>query len=375
MMISLIDNEGTPIHFQGEDDGILDQTDMDDRNDDNLAPRARYDIMSYGVDFDVAGIVRRLQNDDITIPDWQRRFVWTIRSASRFIESLLLGLPIPGIFLGTDPVTKQLYVIDGQQRLRSLQGFYEGKFPTHKGKFTLIGVSDRFRRLSYDKLDAIAQRDLDNSIIHATVVRQVTPKHDDTSMYQIFSRLNSGASLVNPQEIRRAVYQGRLMENISELNQYEPWREIVGPMSKRLKDQELILRFMAMWHDDGQYFRPMSEFLNVFVQRNRNPDPSWISKTSKVFEHTISAFNKAKGKDAFRPRQGRVVNAAMFDSMAVGLVRRIESGRMPECRRISRIHDSLIENPDYTRAVTQGTSDLNSVAERLRMATDAFADA
>ncbi len=88
----------------------------------------KYAITSYGADYPVDGLVKRLIARDIFIPPFQRGYVWTLTQASRFVESLLLGLPVPGIFLSRDIENQKLMVIDGQQRLRTLQYFYEGIF-------------------------------------------------------------------------------------------------------------------------------------------------------------------------------------------------------------------------------------------------------
>ena len=359
-----------------DDTAILDESDSDD-----LTRPHRYDMTSYGVDFDIAGLVRRLDDGDIVIPDWQRRYVWNIKQASSFVESLLLGIPVPGIFLGFYPETGQLYVIDGQQRLKTLQFFYSGQRPpTSKGRsgssFRLTGVDERYERLGYDGLKIMDRRRLDNSLIHATVVRQLTPPEDDTSMFQIFKRLNTGGSQVNAQEVRCAVYQGCLIETLKELNEYRHWRTIVGDApSHRLKDQELILRFMAMWYDGENYRRPMVEFLNVFTQNNRNPDARWIEDASTIFKRTIRLFAKSMARRSFRVSGGRAVNAAVFDSMAVGLARRIAYKGEPELGAVKAAHDALIEREDYLRAISQATSSENSVSQRLRIATSIFDNA
>ena len=359
-----------------DDAAILDESDSDDWTRPH-----RYDMTSYGVDFDIAGLVRRLDDGDIVIPDWQRRYVWNIKQASSFVESLLLGIPVPGVFLGFYPETDQLYVIDGQQRLKTLQFFYSGERPpTSSGRsgspFRLTGVDKRYDGVGYDGLKIMDRRHLDNSLIHATVVRQLTPPEDDTSMFQIFKRLNTGGNQVNAQEIRCAVYQGGLIETLRKLNEYRHWRTIVGDVpSHRLKDQELILRFMAMWYDGENYRRPMVEFLNVFTQNNRNPDTRWLEETSKIFKKTIRLFAKSMERRAFRVRGGRVVNAAVFDSMAVGLARRIASKGEPELGEVKTAHDALIEREDYLQAITQATSSENSVSRRLRIATSIFENA
>src|ERR1022692_4741098 len=102
---------------------ILDQDELDE----DVAP-VQYDISTYGADYTVDGLVKRLQKGDIFIPDFQRDYVWNQSEASRLIESLLLGLPIPGVFLAKESENNKLLIIDGQQRLKSLQFFYEGFF-------------------------------------------------------------------------------------------------------------------------------------------------------------------------------------------------------------------------------------------------------
>lgn len=347
-------------------------------SDDSILP-LRYDITSFGIDFDVSGLVRRLDEGDIFIPTWQRQYVWRFKQASSFIESLLLGLPVPGVFLGRDAVSGQLYVIDGHQRVRTLQFFYNGIYrephPSVRSRpFNLEGVDERFEGLSFEGLSDSARRDLNNSLIHATVVRQESPPDNDTSMYQIFKRLNSGGNRVTPQEIRCAVYQGGLIDTIRRLNDNPSWRSIIGRPSPRLKDQELILRFLALLQEGDNYTKPMTEFLNVFTQINRYPSDEWIDNVSQLFCQTIEAFAEAK-KRAFRLREGRTVNAAVLDSMTVALAGRIYNSGTPTLSAIAEVHDSLVGNEDYLQAVIQGTSDENSVANRLRIATEAFANA
>ena len=359
-------------------DTSVNEIDIEDETEtDDTPPDASYEITSFGIDLDVAGLVGRLRSGDIYIPDWQRNFVWTPTDASRFIESLLLGLPVPGIFLGTDSETQQLYVVDGQQRLRTLRGFYDGELPSgdRMRRFVLRNVDGRFIGANYDSLDEANRRKLDFSIIHGTVVRQDRPAKDDTSMYQIFERINSGGRKVYPQEIRSAIYHGRLIDLIRELNENEAWRSIVGRPSPRLKDQEMILRFMAMYHVGGEYSSPMTEFLNKFAQSNRNPRVDWIRETSELFQHTVECFAQAKGRMAFRGLRGRVVNAAIFDSMSVGLARRTALETTPANDSIRSAHDSLIGRDDYLTAVTSGTSQERSVSTRLQIAEAVFADA
>ena len=100
---------------EGEIDESLDEV-------DEVVP-FKYSITSYGADYPVDSLVKRISMDDILIPNFQRGYVWSLKEASRFVESLLLGLPVPSIFLSREPETQKLLVIDGQQRLSSLRYF------------------------------------------------------------------------------------------------------------------------------------------------------------------------------------------------------------------------------------------------------------
>jgi len=130
----------------GDDIVLPPEIDIDDAlgdGDDTTMP-LRNDITSYGADYVVDVLIRRLEKGDIQIPDFQRGYVWSHKTASRFIESLLLGLPVPGIFLSREGETLKHLVIDGQQRPRTLELFYDGVFSPTNRAFSLVGVQPRF---------------------------------------------------------------------------------------------------------------------------------------------------------------------------------------------------------------------------------------
>ena len=145
-----------------------------------------YSITSYGADYPVDSLVKRLRNEKIKVPNFQRGFVWNLKQSSRFIESLLLGLPVPGIFLSRDMDSADLLVIDGQQRLKSLLFFYDGIF--NERVFRLFHVQERFEGKTYNELESDDRQRLDDSIIHATIVKQDEPSEDNSSVYLVFER-------------------------------------------------------------------------------------------------------------------------------------------------------------------------------------------
>src|SRR5690606_1998004 len=154
-------------------------------------------------------------------------------------------------------------VLDGQQRLRTLHSFYRGVI--HGVEFKLTEVQPQWVGKTYKTLHPEDRRRLDNSILHAIVVRQDEPSQDQSSIYLIFERLNSGGTILQPQEIRLALYHGEFARVLAELNDNPAWRTLYGGRSTRQKDVELIERFFALYYFSDKYARPMKGFLNRYM--------------------------------------------------------------------------------------------------------------
>jgi len=333
----------------------------------------QYAITAYGADYPVDGLVQRISKGDIFIPPFQRAFVWNLKQASRFVESFLLGLPVPGIFLSKQEETQKLLVIDGQQRLRTLQYFYDGIFGNTGREFALNGVQSKFEGAVYKSLPDDDRRRLDDSILHATIVKQDQPSDDDSSIYHIFERLNTGGLSLSPQEIRACIYHGEFNELLQRLNQNEAWRSIFGgPVHIRMRDQELLLRFFALYFNAPNYSRPMKQFLNSYMGRNRHLAFESEDTLTNVFERTIKVVAEHIGSKAFR--RPKTLNAAIFDSMMVGIARRLQKGGIQDPPTLQARYESLLNDPAFVDATETGTASEENVRSRLKLATNAFAD-
>jgi len=343
---------------------------VDPAEEEDLAvSNSKYQITSYGADYTVDSLVLRINRGDIYVPSFQRGYVWSLNQASKFIESLLLGLPVPGIFLSRDD-DKKLLVIDGQQRLKTLQRFYKGVFDDRK--FALRNVRIDYENASYDTLPEEDRRQLDDSILHATIIQQTLPEDDDSSIYHIFERLNTGGTRLQPQEIRVSIYHGKFIELLKELNTYPGWRNIYGATSKRSKDQELILRFLALYFLGHKYRKPLNEFLNTFTNLHRQLDQPDSLLLAPVFKQTIDVVDQSLGKTAFRSQ--RVLNAAAFDSIMVGIAKRLEQGPVHDFDQVKNMHDMLLQDISFSVLYTGSTTDESNVTQRIDIAVAAFAD-
>ncbi|NUN68244.1 MAG: DUF262 domain-containing protein [Bacteroidetes bacterium] len=355
---------------------LEDVTQVEDETEKDVSEsKIVYNITSYGSDPEVEGLVQKLRKGDIVIPAFQRAFVWKEEDASSFIESLILGLPVPGIFLATEQKTNRMLVIDGQQRLKSLLFFYEGYFDPKKEEkkqkvFKLVNVQPQLEGKTYQTLEEKDKRRLDNSIIHATIIKQESPKDGDTSIYHIFHRLNAGGMILKPQEIRRAAFHGAFLDVISALNDYHNWRKIFGKKNRRLKDEELILRFFALYFDIDSYQKPMEEYLNTFCSKKSKAESQFFKECELLFTSSIDVFFDAVGDRAFKPK--RVINAAVFDSMMVGLASRLAKSSLTDIDGFRNAYIGLIDNPEYQKYTTDGTSDVATVASRINMTKAAF---
>ncbi len=359
--------ENPPIEV--EDDYQLGlEADVDDESSNDSPSDASFIITSYGADYTVDSLIARVKSEAFYVPKFQRNFVWSQRHASRFIESLLMGLPVPGIFLYKEAQTNRHLVVDGQQRLRTLQYFYEGVFL--EKKFRLVGVRPEWEGKTYDELSSAEQLKLDDSIVHTTIFQQDEPKDSQKSLYFVFERINSGGIRLSPQEIRNCISDSPVLDEIRLLNDDENWRAIFGEKrNARLKDQELVLRAVAMFSRREKYASPMRDFLNDFV--SGSVETSELKRLSHLFREAIKICNMTKGKVAFRPI--RALNAAVFEAVMVGIAERIASN--PQAVDISAVdvcYDHLLQNSTFMRACERATATDESVKTRQRLAIEAF---
>ena len=342
-----------------------------------------YAITAYGADMPVDGIVKRIKAGDIFVPKFslpaksaagevrfQREFVWTKLQADRLIESLLLGLPVPGIFLVKEDSGRQL-VLDGHQRLHSLMRFYTNNW--EGDEFRLESVQKRFSGRTYKTLNSTDRRRLDDSLIHATIIRQDEPSEDLSSIYLVFERLNSGGTSLQPQEIRVALYHGPFVQLLTSLNANSDWRHLFGRKSKRLKDIELILRFFALLEANKKYSRPMKGFLSSYMAHRRNIGDDLQQQFTELFKGLCAAILRGIGSKAFKPK--KAVNAALVDALLVGIARRINTrGPIKKPTLLRQAYHKLLQSSKFQASIFRSTADEDNVKTRLRLSTRAFAN-
>lgn len=353
--------DGDPVMEDGLPEGGIEDP---QEEDDELEGIVRYSISFYGADMPVDGLVDRLNRKDIFIPSFQRKFVWSQAQASRFIESLIIDLPVPGIFMFKEPDSRKLMVVDGQQRLRTLQCFHDGLLRGRE--FRLVGVSKELQGKTYKDLTYEEQRNLNDYMLHATIFRQDEPNGDRSSVYSVFERLNTGGAPLQPQEIRACVYRGKFNDLLSELSGNPDWKRIYGSSSERKKDEEIILRFFALYHAQEKYERPMKQFLNDFMEHHRKMNSKLRGQFRGRFESTVAAIAKVLGPEALRPE--RNLNVSVADAVLVGVAHRLESGPIHDQDGLRAAHDRLLEGLRKEELYSIGTTSKERVNRRIELA-------
>ncbi|MGZ8286380.1 MAG: DUF262 domain-containing protein [Allosphingosinicella sp.] len=336
----------------------------EDKPEDEQEQKLEYEIMNYPADITLGGYVELWDRGELTVPAFQRMYVWDRVKASKLVESFLLGLPVPGVFLYKERSKPGYLIIDGQQRIVSLIRFIKGTFD--EAVFRLKNVDSRYENKAFSDLTDEEQFRLKGLTLRATIIQQINP-NDDTSIYHVFERLNTGGVNLNPMEVRQCVSFGPFVEAIKEMNSDDSWRKIIGKpkLDKRLRDVELALRCLALAENGQNYEKPMKGFLNKYMEERRNDQEKYADMIDN-FKRSASYVLGQLGEKPFHLR-GRLNYGALDSIMASALL-----DIAPE--DLSKRFKNLLADEEYNQAITFNTSDESVVQTRLEKAFEYLAD-
>lgn len=358
-----------------------------------------YDVVSTPNDFNVSTLYHYMMEGILQLPNFQRYYVWDKKRASKFIESLIMGLPVPQIFLYEYEKGK-FFVIDGQQRLSTIYYFISKRFPIQdkvveirdildeKGElpkevlgnnayftdFDLViesetGTTSRLQGKNYDTLTKDDKRTLDLRTIRTITIRQIKPENDDSIMYEIFSRLNSGGINLKPQELRASAYHSKFLSMLTKANLNKTWRRLVTKYpDKNMKDIETILRGFAMLVMGRSYVPSMIRFLNKFSKESMSYPPDKVVYFSKLFEEFMKSCETLPD-DAFKI--GGKLNVSLYDAVFSAICEKAYRENTLEIKTLSYKNlQKLKEDKEFTDSIGSGTSATEKVKTRLRRAKE-----
>jgi len=271
----------------------LEFEDQEEEQPIEILPKERR-VYSDKADRSIFELYRQYQKGNLDLqPDFQRLQVWDNSKSSRLIESVLLELPIPVIYLSEESDGKYS-VIDGQQRLNAFFKFLENKLRL-SGLTILVELNGK----RFQDIPKNLQDKFENATIRIIEIRK---ESDPDVKFEIFERLNTGSVQLNAQELRNCIYRGRYNELLKELSGNKDFQFLLGLKEphNRMQDRELILRFFAFYHNTYlKYTPPMKRFLNKEMEKYRNLNEAEENELRNVFKKSVRLSKTVFGDKAF----------------------------------------------------------------------------
>jgi hypothetical protein len=324
-------------------------------------------LVTQPYDLSISTLLSDIKSETLLLElEYQRDYVWDDAKASRLIESLLLNVPIPVCYFAENADSSQ-EVIDGQQRLRSIQRFVEPETEGDRLKLRGLPVLREFEGLTFPELSQRDQRRIVTRTIRCVVVTEES--HPDIK-FDVFERLNTGAARLSDQELRNCIYRGALNDVLKETKEFENLQKALsGQLVKRKGDAELVLRFIALADRLDQYKPPLRQFLNEYMREFRE-DADHVAPFVRAFREVAELSFELFGDSAYRrrvdggPRQN--VNKAVFDAVALSFfLGDIAQIREHSAEVIGSLRD-LLADPDFEPMISRATADRARMFGRIR---------
>lgn len=352
--------------------------------EDGYSDDSLFNIKPWGADLSFRELIERYDEDELVKPELQRNYVWDRREASRFIDSLLLGLPVPSIFLAQTR-NEKLLIIDGFQRIMTVRDYVRGIFSKDQKSFALSRtdkINKRWRGKQFVELTDTEQRRIKNTTIHAIVfAQQKEPESDDTSLFQVFERINTSGRTLTAQEIRNCVAQGALNTLLFRLNEDVTWRNLFGLDSAepRMRDMEFILRFFALSSEQFKQIKQESlslkRLLDLYMKNHSSINDVTAAEMTARFLTAIRIANQMFGINAFHnispsnnTKYVPKFSPTIFDSILIAIDSAAKRGIAP-LRDASGNKFALLQNDLYRSAIAQETMRKSNINLRIQLAS------
>lgn len=302
--------------------------------------------------------------DIIPQPDYQRDYVMEVKLASRLIESVLLNIPIPTVYL-CEELDGRFSIIDGQQRMTSFVKYLKNEFAL-KGLEELSELNGK----KFSELEKTLQRTLKSCTLNSIILT----KESQELKYEIFARLNQGSIRLKPQELRNCIYRGTLnnmIEEIAKNNRY--LNDLFLENNKRKNYQEYILRFFAL-RNFNDYSSSMTKTMNNFMIKHQNADEQEIKEFKELYNRTIDIIKQVFGSTAFCAydrQKNQFMNkfsGSIYDSITIACSMFSPHDLMAHAdeirNQVNEIKKNNLTYQDYTYAATGSK---NRVIGRIMM--------
>ncbi|MGV9317786.1 DUF262 domain-containing protein [Streptomyces sp. NPDC003660] len=286
-------------------------------------------------DLSIREIVRMVEEEEIRVaPAYQRKFRWPDAVQSALIESLLLGLPIPAIFVATNR-DGTWDVVDGLQRTATILKFYgvdvpgaeELQFSNKPLRLSDLNQLKKFSGMSYKDLPMPIRLTMGKRYIRVQVL---SDKSDPEVRFELFRRLNAGAVALTPQEIRSCVFRGPFNRLIEELASVPEYKALLKLQPKNKVDgtaEEIVLKFFAYMDGMDDFDGDVIGFLNDYIKRR--VDDTDLEADRQLFLKTVAHLHSVTGGHFTRVGVS-VTPVNQLEGVLIGIARLFKEGKQPK---------------------------------------------
>lgn len=314
--------------------------------------RIDYYITEYSVEL----LAKKMQDGEFEVPDYQREYTWEEERKWRFIESILMNLPIPFLFFWENPETGKLEIVDGSQRLRTIEEFIHGDL--------VLGELDKLSLVSgfaFKDLSEARQRKINNRSIRGIVLNEHA---DAEARFALFDRINTGSKVANKAEVRRGALRGPFLDLVIRLAKEQYFIDLTPVSDKQLKErerEELVTRFFAYGDGLDDYSDEVSPFLFSYARKMNKvftDDSTKAQEYEKRFERTISFVADIFPYGFRRSAKGRASPRARFESIALGSYLALQSNPSLNANKVEV--SKWIQGDAFSKAT--GSDGANAIA-------------
>ena len=372
-----------------QDDGVEDAGTIRYDSEDENKVQCIYPASKIKIDrvqFSIFELKRRYDRGLICLdPDFQRNFVWKQKQKSELIESVIMGIPLPLIYLA-ETMEGNLIIVDGRQRLTTFFFFFDNKFALNGLKILPDLNGCRFSDFEEDKKKRKFATDIEDFQLVIQIIKYPTP---DRVRFDIFDRVNRGGTPLNNQEMRNALYQGKSTRLLSSLAESEQFQNATGKSISptHMKDRYIILRAVSFWmwregklkNSDGEeikYRSDIEEFLGYAMEQLNRASDQEIATIQEIFLEEMLVIYDILGEDAFRipteNKKRRPVSMILFESLfyVFRLIMKDSEGLDPS--DITKAVQEIMEDSVFLEALTYNVDSAVHVEERFRVVTQKY---
>ncbi|MCW3789516.1 DUF262 domain-containing protein [Plebeiibacterium sediminum] len=352
-------------------------------------------LSSDRMDISFGELINLYKNKELVIrPEYQRLFRWNVKQKTALIESILLGIPIPPIFVAED--SEGIWeLVDGLQRVSSFISFFGEleddltKLPNEETDEEIVdeedirilnkwnleagGLIPSLEGLNIDTIPNKYRINLKRAVCRVEILRG---ESNIAMKYELFKRLNSGGSKLTPQEIRNAIYRGinpivnELLLELSRDPNYIRLTSLSIQKKHELYDQELVLRFVALLNNHEKINDNMENYLNHFMENAVRSDSFDKNYYLEIFQEVMQLISEIGDEKTFR-NQNNLFVPALYEGIAIGIAQNIGKYRGQQQLLLQKITE-IKQDADYRKFSGTASNSKSRVRNRLKRAQEIF---